>query len=667
MDNNKRRASTKVPDQVCQYGSDCYRKNPIHFKEFSHPHLESILMEASAKSKYRIPDELFMSREVVLDQLKVLEQVYPELIHSRNSPPSKYSKNNTNQNSSSAGSSSTSTERISQSNNSNKNDQSSNAKPKPMTSKANSSELKLNSSVSPSKTSKSPSKGNAIADLFAERRAKMAKLQAEQQKKPEAQPSTSGSQAPKQPNPPKPSGISLKKAIPRNIHDYYPVVAPKGQMASKLAAAAPYNYFLTTITDAKITHSEPLSITFQELLDSSLGELECSVQMNFMVDIGWLLGHYFFAGYEDRPLLILYGDETPELKMVSSKKPNVTAVKVHIATPFGVHHTKMGLYGYTDGSMRVVVSTANLYEDDWHNRTQGLWVSPRLPPMPEDSDTGAGDSKTGFRENLITYLNSYKIGHLQPWVARIQKTNFSEVNVFLVASVPGGHLNTPKGPLWGHPRMGYLLGKHSAPIDDSCPLVAQSSSIGSLGPNPQSWVLSEVLASFRRDSAPIGLRRVPAFKMIFPSFSNVRNSHDHLLGGGCLPYMKATHDKQVWLKDYLHQWKSDSRNRTKAVPHIKTYCRWSHRGLYWFLLTSANLSKAAWGVYNKSAKFEAPLRINSYEAGVLFLPKFVIEENFFPMESKPGQQHPQFPMPYDVPIIPYALEDTPFFMDYLRG
>ncbi|XP_055535564.1 probable tyrosyl-DNA phosphodiesterase isoform X1 [Wyeomyia smithii] len=622
METNKRKTLDKIPDRICQYGTECYRKNPHHFKEYSHPHLEKILCEAEAESHYRISEELAMSREVVSEQLRILTQVYPELFN-KNRPPAKHLKND--------------------------------------------EEPKTPSSQSSSKTDinavKTVETNSAVADLFAERREKMAK-KFEEKKNVETPPASSSQvihQA--QTNT---TGVSLKKVIPRNIHDYYPVVLPRGQMAKKLENAAPYNFFLTTITDAPITHKESLSITFQELLDSSLGELESSVQMNFMVDIGWLLGHYFFAGCEDRPLLILYGDETPELKVVSSKKPNVTAIKVHIATPFGVHHTKMGLYAYTDGSMRVVVSTANLYEDDWHNRTQGLWISPKLPPVPEESDTGFGESRTGFRGSLITYLNSYKIGQLQPWVAKIQKIDFRAVNVFLVASVPGGHLNTAKGPLWGHPRLGYLLGQHSAPIDDTCPLVAQSSSIGSLGPNPQSWVLSEVMASFRKDSAPIGLRRVPVFKMIFPSFSNVRNSHDHLLGGGCLPYMKATHDKQPWLKEYLHQWKSDSRNRSKAVPHIKTYCRWSHRGIYWFLLTSANLSKAAWGVYNKSAKFEAPLRINSYEAGVLFLPKFVIEENYFPMESKIEQQHPLFPMPYDVPIIPYAPEDTPFFMDYLK-
>lgn len=540
-DINKRKTLDKVPSKICQYGTDCYRKNPNHFKEFSHPHLESIVSD-SPKGKYRIPDELFMSREVVAEQLKIIAQLYPELENNQNCPPAKHSKNDHSPTSKEVKT----------------------VAPPPSVKKASPPKTKP---AEPA-TGAAP-KGNAVADLFAERRARMAKQHQEQKKREELapQPSSSGtgsSQPPKIASPQK--GVSLKKVIPRNIHDYYPVVAPKGKIAAKLAAAAPYNMFFTTITDAPVTHREPLSVTFQELLDPSLGELECSVQMNFMVDIGWLLGHYFFAGYEDRPLLILYGDETPELKTVSTKKPNVTALKVHIATPFGVHHTKMGLYGYTDGSMRVVISTANLYEDDWHNRTQGLWISPRLAALSEDANTGAGESRTGFRESLITYLNSYKFAQLAPWVSRIQRTDFGQVNVFFVASVPGGHLNTAKGPLWGHPRLGYLLGKHSAPVDDSCPLVAQSSSIGSLGPNPQSWVLSEIMASFRRDSAPIGLRRVPAFRMIFPSFSNVRNSHDNLLGGGCLPYMRATHEKQPWLKDHLHQWKSECRNRTKAVP-----------------------------------------------------------------------------------------------------
>lgn len=87
-----------------------------------------------------------------------------------------------------------------------------------------------------------------------------------------------------------------QKLSERNIRDYIPVVVEKGRMAKKLERAFPYNMFLTAITDSKPTHQEPLSITLQEILDESLGEIESSVQINFMIDIGWLLGHYYFAG-----------------------------------------------------------------------------------------------------------------------------------------------------------------------------------------------------------------------------------------------------------------------------------------------------------------------------------------------------------------------------------
>lgn len=59
------------------------------------------------------------------------------------------------------------------------------------------------------------------------------------------------------------SNLSKKQKITRNIKDYIPVVVEKGQMARKLKAAAPYNFFLTAITDSKPTHNEMLTVTMQ--------------------------------------------------------------------------------------------------------------------------------------------------------------------------------------------------------------------------------------------------------------------------------------------------------------------------------------------------------------------------------------------------------------------
>lgn len=129
--------------------------------------------------------------------------------------------------------------------------------------------------------------------------------------------------------------------------------------------------------------------------------------------------------------------------------------------------------------------------------------------------------------------------------------------------------------------------------------------------------------------------------------NDVLKSCDGPISGFCLPYSDNVHQKQTWLKSYmwyvvnitLHhyrsyvglliictcysKWISNSRKRTKNMPHIKTYCRISPscEEMSWFLLTSANLSKAAWGVETKS---NHSCYIRSHEAGVLFLPQFLV-------------------------------------------
>ncbi|XP_034474563.1 probable tyrosyl-DNA phosphodiesterase [Drosophila innubila] len=575
--------------QECPYAEKCYRKNPIHFKEYSHAHLDCIYAKgiAAGSNEYDIPAKY--SNELINLQLKLLEKLFPK---ADKEDAAKATITRT-------------------------------------TTAANPVRMEQPTSTQLASTSRAAGASKDNSNL-----------------------------------------AKKQKLNERNIRDYIPVVVEKGRMAKKLERAAPYNMFLTAITDSKPTHQEPLSITLQEILDESLGDIESSVQINFMIDIGWLLGHYYFAGILDKPLLVLYGDESPELLGIGKFKPQVTAIKVNMPTPFATSHTKMMLLGYADNSMRVVISTANLYEDDWHNRTQGLWISPRLPALPDDADTAAGESRTGFKQDLMLYLVEYKISQLQPWIARIRKSDFSAVNVFFVGSVPGGHRESAvRGHPWGCARLGSLLAKHAAPIDDRIPVVCQSSSIGSLGANVQAWIQQDFVNNLRKDSSPVGrLRQLPAFKMIYPSFGNVSRSHDGMLGGGCLPYGKNTNDKQPWLKNHLQQWKSGDRHRSQAMPHIKSYTRFNleEQCVYWFVLTSANLSKAAWGSFNKNSNIQPCLRIANYEAGVLFLPRFVTGEETFPLgNARDGV--PAFPLPYDVPLTPYGPDDTPFLMDYLQG
>lgn len=65
--------------------------------------------------------------------------------------------------------------------------------------------------------------------------------------------------------------------------------------------------------------------------------------------------------------------------------------------------------------------------------------------------------------------------------------------------------------------------------------------------------------------------------------------------------------------------------RDRAMPHIKSYTRISPdlKSVPWFVLTSGNLSKAAWGVQRNNHY------IMNYEAGVVFLPKFIVSATHF--------------------------------------
>lgn len=281
-------------------------------------------------------------------------------------------------------------------------------------------------------------------------------------------------------------------------------------------------------------------------------------------------------------------------------------------------------------------------------------MSDRLPELPQSASKECnGESVTKFRADLVRYLTNYRIPTLQPYIERVMKSDFSSVKVFLITSIPGTH----RGEAYGHPRLAALLKQHSAPIDDKHSIIMQSSSLGNFGKSASAYLTGEVAISMKQDSgAPRG-KNDPDVKLIYPSLNNVKHSHDGIMGGGCLPYYRDAHRRQPWLNKYLYQWNSKSRNCDRAMPHIKSYCRYSDDGLFWFVLTSANMSKSAWGVTKGNA-----LLINSYEVGVAFFPRVILDgKNQFPMnEQQQINETPILRLPFDVPPVPYERDDAPF-------
>ncbi|KAF4523281.1 hypothetical protein B566_EDAN009404, partial [Ephemera danica] len=265
--------------------------------------------------------------------------------------------------------------------------------------------------------------------------------------------------------------------------------------------------------------------------------------------------------------------------------PNVKHREVKPKAAFGHHHTKMSVMYYTDRSLRVVVSTANLIPEDWRDYTQGVWISPACPEALYGS---SGESPSGFKAQLKSYLSSYhEVPEMREWMERVKKADFSSVKVCLLGSVPSS--GAEGMAQWGLGKLRSLLRQHvpSGTTSADWPVIAQCSSIGSLGPTPSEWLEGQLKSSMLGSSSPAPTKT--PLKLVYPSLANVQNSYKGLLGGGCLPYSRLTHTKQLWLQEFMHGWSCEARERTRATPHIKTYCRISPDGqhLAWFLLTSA--------------------------------------------------------------------------------
>ncbi|KAG8126409.1 hypothetical protein E2320_021549 [Naja naja] len=379
------------------------------------------------------------------------------------------------------------------------------------------------------------------------------------------------------------------------------------------------------------------------ILSPLFGTLVSSAQFNYCIDVEWLVQQYpkefrkmMLLNYEEGLVVIhtsnLIDDDWYQktqgdkpLLIVHGEKRESKAAKLDIA--FGTHHTKMMLLNYEEG-LRVVIHTSNLIDDDWYQKTQGIWLSPLYPRLPPGSAESDGESHTNFKSDLISYLISYKSPSLMEWVEIIKQHDLSETRVYLIGSTPGRYQGNAKEK-WGHLKLRKLLKEQATqiPDQDSWPIIGQFSSIGSMGVDQSKWLCSE----FRESLGSLGsnLKNPPnqiPIHLIYPSVENVRQSLEGYPAGGSLPYSMQTAQKQLWLHSYFH----------------------------------ANLSKAAWGAFEKNG---TQLMIRSYELGVLFLPSefglntgyFQVKENMFANTSILS-----FPVPYDLPPEKYENKDRPW-------
>ncbi|KAL2135750.1 hypothetical protein VTI74DRAFT_7120 [Chaetomium olivicolor] len=438
-------------------------------------------------------------------------------------------------------------------------------------------------------------------------------------------------------------------------------------------------------------------VTLKDILGDPLIS-ECW-EFNFLHDIDFLMSAF---DQDIRHLVkvhVVHGfwkKEDPSrlaLQETASRYPNVTLHNAFLPEMFGTHHSKMMILLRHDESAQIVIHTANLIVRDWTNMTQAAWLSPRLPLMkPSQQDSGQEEAKTGsgakFKIDFLNYLRSYDTRRTtcKPIIEHLSKYDFSSIRGCLIASIPGRHkLNDSSPTRWGWAAMEQAL--KAVPITPSKSEIAiQISSIATLGPT-DTWLKNtffRALSGGKRSSLPPSS---PDFKIVFPTPDEIRKSLDGYASGGSI-HTKIQSPQQVkqlaYLRPMLCHWANDSASgaelkdgatikeagRKRAAPHIKTYIRYGNKSdqtIDWALVTSANLSKQAWG---EAVNSTGEMRISSYEIGVLVWPGLYAEDATMEAtfltdklgegQVEKGKAAVALRVPYNLPLQGYGKGEVPW-------
>ncbi|OKL57096.1 hypothetical protein UA08_07558 [Talaromyces atroroseus] len=426
-------------------------------------------------------------------------------------------------------------------------------------------------------------------------------------------------------------------------------------------------------------------------------------QFNYCFDIDFLMSQF-----------------DQDIQEACSRYPNVEPIVAYMPEPFGTHHSKMMILLRHDDLAQVVIHTANILAGDWANMSQAVWRSPLLPLALTQHDLdaevevfGTGDR---FKRDLLAYLDFYGRKKTGVLVDQLRKHDFKTVRAALIASVPSreklSRADSSKSTLWGWlalkdalrqiPLRNVSHGKFSH-------IIIQVSSIASLGQTDK-W-LKDVFFDSLCPSSYVSNRtktKKPRYSIVFPTPDEIRRSLDGYGSGGSI-HMKlqsVTQQKQLqYMRPYLCQWAGDKdylttragcldssnieglrtqpkkeAGRRRAAPHIKTYIRFSDETamdcIDWAMITSANLSKQAWGAAPNSA---GEVRICSWEIGVLVWPEVIVGETRRKDVAKQATMVPCFKrdlpdstllrddssvvgirMPYDLPLTAYGDDDVPW-------
>ncbi|KAI1158852.1 tyrosyl-DNA phosphodiesterase [Nemania serpens] len=499
-----------------------------------------------------------------------------------------------------------------------------------------------------------------------------------------------------------------------------PISPPPRTKKVKVRARIASPFRLTSIRD--LSDDDNIgAVSLNDLVgDPLIAELW---DFNYLHDIDFLINHLDEDTRALTKIHVVHGfwkKEDPNRILLHEQARQYENVTLHAAwmpEPFGTHHTKMLVLFRHDDTAQVIIHTANMIAKDWTNMTNGVWMSPLLPKLQPAHQTpptrGPVGSGSRFKSDLLRYLWMYdKLRH--SLVEDLKKYDFSAVRGALIASVPGSHA-VEQGrdtTSWGWHGLRETL-KNVPTQPGPSDIAVQISSIASLGPKDD-WLQRTLFDSLAASRSPSQQELSPSrsqisrpnFKIIFPTPDEIRRSLNGYASGGSIHTKITTppQEKQFrYMRPLLHHWANDSPDevsgstsasasgdgrsglqdagRGRAAPHIKTYIRYGEKSIDWALLTSANISRQAWGAATNSA---GKMRIASWEVGVLVWPALLAGDEeakmigTFKTDEPEGEEEAEaddgnsavvgLRIPYSLPLKKYGDAEVPWVatMDYTQ-
>ncbi|EPB91401.1 hypothetical protein HMPREF1544_01722 [Mucor circinelloides 1006PhL] len=397
-------------------------------------------------------------------------------------------------------------------------------------------------------------------------------------------------------------------------------------------------------------------------------DLMSMVQFNFMMDVEFLMSN---VKNKSMPVTIVHGlrESARDLVEQARQWPNVTVAAPRIQDRYGVHHTKAMILFFKE-SVQLIVMTANMIPQDWQVMTQGVYRSPKC--LLKTTNNNSTLEASPFESDLINYLRAYHLPCLGPTISSISRYDWSVCKAILIASVPGYHRQSGSSfPNWGLERLAQVLRQHVTLPEHNCQNSQIIMQCSSMPHSPETWFkeqVSRAMAEFKNRRSTLSIKP-PRVCVVYPTLTAASNSFTGSdMSGDFLRFEKASYDKNhSWFDPYLYEWKSERAGRQFLMPHIKTYTRIyedknGKTHIAWHLLTSANLSRAAWGDYQKN---RTQIYIKSFELGVLFCPSLwdddvdLVPDNDLDsvQEQSSGTEVAEIKvrLPYDLPLVHHPL------------